>query len=73
MAYAAGSTSSVRNMHDHRPPTTGAAVRAETSAPTPDSHNNGNRPNTVVATVMTSGRTRLEAPSITAASTSSTM
>ena len=31
----------------------GAAVRAETSAPTPDSHINGSRPSTVVATVIT--------------------
>ena len=67
-----GSTSRVSNsMHDHRPPTTGAAVRADTSAPTPASHNSGKRPRTVVATVITSGRTRALAPSTTAASTSS--
>ena len=35
-------------MHDHKPPTTGAAVRAETSAPTPPSHSRGKRPSTVV-------------------------
>ena len=57
-------------MQDHSPPTTGAAVRAETSAPTPDSQSKGSRPSTVVATVITSGRTRALAPSTTAASTS---
>ena len=66
-----GSTSRVSSMHDHSPPTTGAAVRADTSAPTPDSHSSGKRPRTVVATVITSGRTRALAPSTTAASTSS--
>ena len=71
MVYAAGSTSRVSSMHDHRPPTTGAAVLADTSAPTPDSQSSGSRPSTVVATVMTSGRTRAAAPSTTAASTSS--
>ena len=34
MVYPAGSTSRVRSMHDHRPTTTGAAVRAVASAPT---------------------------------------
>ena len=70
MAYAAGSTSSVNSMHDHRPPTTGAAVRAETSAPTPASQSSGSNPSPVVATVIMSGRTRALAPSTTAASTS---
>ena len=46
-------------MHDQRPPTTGAAVRAERSAPTPDSNSSGMSPSTVVATVMSIGRTRL--------------
>jgi hypothetical protein len=54
MAYAAGSTSSVSSMHDHRPPTTGAAVRADICA-NPASQSGGSRPSTVVATVMISG------------------
>ena len=57
-------------MQDHSPPTTGAAVRAETSAPTPASHSSGSNPRPVVATVIISGRTRALAPSTTAASLS---
>ncbi|MDA1372696.1 MAG: hypothetical protein O2971_18330 [Proteobacteria bacterium] len=46
----------MRNMHDHNPPTTGIAVRANKSAPTPDSNSNGINPSTVVATVISIGR-----------------
>ena len=58
-------------MHDHKPPTTGAAVRADRSAPTPDSHSNGINPSTVVATVINIGRKHFDAPSTMAASISS--
>ena len=48
----------------------GAAVLADTSAPGPVLQRRGSSPSTVVATVISSGRTRVDAPSITAASTS---
>src|SRR5579872_7016046 len=52
---------------DANPPTIGAAIRFIRSAPVPVDHKMGNRPITMVATVMNLGRIRLTAPSSTTA------
>ena len=44
------------------PPTMGAAILFITSAPLPDDHISGSRPNSMQATVMILGRSRLTAP-----------
>jgi hypothetical protein len=49
------------------PPTMGAAMRLMTSEPVPVLHMMGNRPAMIATTVISLGRTRSTAPSITAA------
>ena len=66
----AGITTSVSNVALTMPPTIGAAMRRMTSEPVPLPNMIGSRPPMVAATVMMMGRTRSNAPSITACSIS---
>ena len=63
--------SSVRNAEVTSPPTIGAAMRFMTSAPEPVAHSSGTRPISIVATVISLGRTRCTVPSMCAAMMSS--
>ena len=63
--------SSVRNAEVKSPPTMGAATRFITSAPAPCDQSRGTRPIIIVATVISSGRTRCTEPSSVASTMSS--
>ena len=56
--------SSVRKALVSSPPTMGAAMRFMTSAPDPVAQSRGMRPKSMVATVMSLGRTRITVPSM---------
>ena len=66
MPYTAGNTRSTTAAVVTTPPTIGAAMRFITSAPAPVLHRIGSRPRAVVALIITTGRTRRDAPSNTA-------
>src|SRR5437870_3126626 len=61
-----GMSSRVRNALVTRPPIMGAAMRFMTSAPAPVANSSGTRPISVVATVISLGRTRCTVPSMCA-------
>ena len=66
----AGITSSVRTVAEIIPPTIGDAIRFITSAPVPELHRIGISAAVIAVTVITTGRSRSNAPSRTAGPTS---
>ena len=62
----AGITSNVRMLDETIPPTIGAAIRFITLAPVPCDQRIGSRPAMIAVTVISFGRTRSTAPSMTA-------
>lgn len=58
-------TNKVNVTAENMPPTIGATMRPITSDPVPLPNRMGNRPDMVVAAVITTGRKRMLAPSLT--------